>query len=832
MSSPGNVMDKTAFMAMFKEAYRGMKQSDVGPTYEQVPMDVEQTVSVNTDSMYQGQKRKTPDQPSAAVLAKQAADLASAEEAREAEAFAAMTPAQQRVHKAKLVVARNAAAKQPTYAAAAKPAPQMCEWHSPEHPVCPYATLPLALEIKDWASALHNDADTKGEVAEVMIEEMRGDLSRLYKVTTRHKQSWPKNAPTSIADFTVKLAAMEALLLTTEVALPKGFKVAPADPARVVEKLPRPMTRQVRDDPIPMGYMHAQPFRLPAPYAQTNPLTGQMQRGLTPRVAAGVPPQGSGFQEGRGQPQTDDDEDEPTRPPTQQVPPHAQQPTPSHVRAADTPGRPPSAPPDPNRDRPRGVQLDTDLPPRTSPPDQTNPPTQREHGSSSHFAKRITEVRKEFRMLETKMSDKHTRTMLRRWVFAVETILEIQFEQRFHTFFDRIIPHLSSAFSGNMKLAFDETWAAGEFAGTGWEGIVMWVESLLTPEIFSEAQIALTRLHEGSIRQLTMSLQDYYHVIKHEFRKVPDLSDRERLELFRTGLRDDVRAGSFARRETGTMFTTMEELFHYLQLDESRKHATAKGKSLTNRADRHQSGGYGFNRGRSAHRKAADTRYPNKNLAVNRVHFSTEPFSASDSDSDSDSVPSQGDQMRSMDDTGRETDSRPSKSPKRDNTTSRMPAGPSGFMGRGGRSARGTGRGGALARTNRPHVFSLQGDRALGYGSIGGRGMGRGGRGIGQGVGRGRGDAAPYTGGNAPDFTGQDPHTPMHMNKGISVGQAVWLQKGARCFFCFRKLATCTATMREDRRCNVRGLHNWPTLSVSSCPDWKHDNNGPIPVWN
>ena len=155
------------------------------------------------------------------------------------------------------------------------------------------------------------------------------------------------------------------------------------------------------------------------------------------------------------------------------------------------------------------------------------------------------------------MSDRCSTAKLRRWVVSVLTILELQFSDRYIGPFSRIVPHLSSAFTGQLRITFDDAWASDELNGLDFAGIVDWVELLLMPEILSESHVALTRLHEGGLRQDTRSLQNYYHAIKSEFRKVPDLTDREKLNFFRTGLSDELRAGAHSRRESGTLFETM-----------------------------------------------------------------------------------------------------------------------------------------------------------------------------------------------------------------------------------------------------------------------------------
>ena len=71
----------------------------------------------------------------------------------------------------------------------------------------------------------------------------------------------------------------------------------------------------------------------------------------------------------------------------------------------------------------------------------------------------------------------------------------------------------------------------------------------------------------------------------------------------------------------------------------------------------------------------------------------------------------------------------------------------------------------------------------------------------------------------------------MHMNNSISVGQTIWLQNGAPCFFCFRYMKTCAQSLNADRRCRTRDLPNWPALNETTCPDWALDGNGPIPIW-
>ena len=173
-------------------------------------------------------------------------------------------------------------------------------------------------------------------------------------------------------------------------------------------------------------------------------------------------------------------------------------------------------------------------------------------------------------------------------------------------------------------------------------------------------------------------MQNYYHAIKSEFRKVPDLTDREKLNFFRTGLSDELRAGAHSRRELGTLFETMEDLFRYLQLDEAMKVVVARGKSLTDKHDRHQRGGYANHKSKSPFKRPAETRYLGKDLTFNRVQFTKSP----PSDSGTDSFSSQG--LKTTDDGG-EMNSRPAKSPELEVNGSRNPA-----AGRGGGGRRAT----------------------------------------------------------------------------------------------------------------------------------------------
>jgi len=253
-------------------------------------------------------------------------------------------------------------------------------------------------------------------------------------------------------------------------------------------------------------------------------------------------------------------------------------------------------------------------------------------------------------------------------------------------------------------------------------------------------------------------------------------------------------------------------------LDEARKVVAARGKSLTDKHDRHQRGGYANQKSRYPFKRPADTKYPGKDLAFNRVQFTNSP----PSDSDPDSFSSQG----VATDDGGEMNSRPAKSPKLAPNSSRNPAG---GRGGGGRRATQPAHNGKLGGSPRPQVLSLQGaDRTFGKGSIS-RGAGRGGRGgYGQGAGRGR---SQPSGPRTPDFSGQDPQNAMHMNKSVSVGQTIWLQNGARCFFCFRYMRTCVRSLNADGRCRTRDLPNWPALNETTCPDWALDGNGPIPIW-
>jgi len=115
-------------------------------------------------------------------------------------------------------------------------------------------------------------------------------------------------------------------------------------------------------------------------------------------------------------------------------------------------------------------------------------------------------------------------------------VLSVQFGRDDVDSFSHVVPHFSAALHGSLKRTYDDTYANGEFLGFDWLGILTWIQSLLTPELFTEAELAMTRLHEGTIRQFSgASVQSYYHRIKAEFRLVPDLTPREKLNFFVQG---------------------------------------------------------------------------------------------------------------------------------------------------------------------------------------------------------------------------------------------------------------------------------------------------------
>eukprot|EP00798_Chlamydomonas_sp_ICE-L_P018267 gene18267-biopygen27215 len=344
------------------------------------------------------------------------------------------------------------------------------------------------------------------------------------------------------------------------------------------------------------------------------------------------------------------------------------------------------------------------------------------------LSKKITELRKELRSFPTdeKMGDLDGRSKLRRWRVAVETVLSVQFGRDDVDSFSHVVPHLSAALHGSLKRTYDDTYANGEFLGFDWLGILTWIQSLLTPELFTKAELAMTRLHEGTIRQFSgASVQSYYHRIKAEFRLVPDLTPREKLNFFRTGLLESVKLGSFCRRESGTTFETVEELFHYIQMDEARSLSSAKGQSIAATSARNRLGGYGFPNRKSMGingkpRFPGNTERPTgQPLALDRVHFAaipSPPPADSDSDDSHDDERHVGTQGVDMD-----TDDRPGKSAR---------IGPHSNGGRGGR-------GGRSGQPARP--ANSEGGRHV-RGAFGSNSISRGtGRGYGQGAGRGRG---------------------------------------------------------------------------------------------
>eukprot|EP00798_Chlamydomonas_sp_ICE-L_P023023 gene23023-biopygen31632 len=347
------------------------------------------------------------------------------------------------------------------------------------------------------------------------------------------------------------------------------------------------------------------------------------------------------------------------------------------------------------------------------------------------LSKKITELRKELRSFPTdeKMGDLGGRSKLRRWRVAVETVLSVQFGRDDVDSFSHVVPHLSAALHGSLKRTYDDTYASGEFLGFDWLGILTWIQSLLTPELFTEAELAMTRLHEGTIRQFSgASVQSYYHRIKAEFRLVPDLTPREKLNFFRTGLLESVKLGSFCRRESGTTFETVEELFHYIQMDEARSLSSAKGQSIAATSARNRLGGYGFPNRKSVGsdgkpRFPGNTERPTgQPLALNRVHFAAIRPIPSPPPADSDSDDSHDDERhvgtRGVD---IDTDDRPGKSARI------VPHYNGGRGGRGGRSG----------QPARP--AHSEGGRHV-RGAFGSNSIGRGtGRGYGQGAGRGRG---------------------------------------------------------------------------------------------
>eukprot|EP00798_Chlamydomonas_sp_ICE-L_P005513 gene5513-biopygen2579 len=410
------------------------------------------------------------------------------------------------------------------------------------------------------------------------------------------------------------------------------------------------------------------------------------------------------------------------------------------------------------------------------------------------LSKKITELRKELRSFPTdeKMGDLDGRSKLRRCRVAVETVLSVQFGRDDVDSFSHVVPHLSAALHGSLKRTYDDTYANGEFLGFDWLGILTWIQSLLTPEHFTEAELAMTLLHEGTIRQFSgASVQSYCHRIKSEFRLVPDLTPREKLNFFRTGLLESVKLGSFCRRESGTTFETVEELFHYIQMDEARSLSSAKGQSIAATSARNRLGGYGFPN-RKSMGSDGKPRFPGNTerptgqpLALNRVHFAAIP---SPPPADSDSDDSHDDERhvgtRGVD---IDTDDRPGKSAR---------IGPHSNGGRGGR-------GGRSGQPARP--AHSEGGRHV-RGAFGSNSIGRGtGRGYGQGAGLGRGHSTIGSGqSSAPDFSGKDPNSPMHMNNSVSVAQSIWLQQGSRCFWCFHKMAQCISDRAIPAECLVR----------------------------
>eukprot|EP00798_Chlamydomonas_sp_ICE-L_P004174 gene4174-14275_t len=301
---------------------------------------------------------------------------------------------------------------------------------------------------------------------------------------------------------------------------------------------------------------------------------------------------------------------------------------------------------------------------------------------------------------------------------------------------------------GQLRDTFADASIAGEFQSHSWGDICTWVASLLTPELYTEATMARMHLHEGKCTQSDhghAALQNYYMLISAEFRKVPDMSDCERLSLFRTGLNSVSKPLSHHRKEAGEGFATYIDLFKYLQLEESRAFTHAQGRSKFDKLKRPEFGGYGFPH-RS--RPQSKTIWPLKRTA--NVSFAdTLPPPAYDPSRDCVEDPMEVD--------------RPVKTARTSSNSVHMAGGaPS-----GGRPNQG-------GRPAHPSPSGRGGRSPYGRGT---HGRGSGGRHSG-----GRGDSS------APVFEGA-PGDPCRLNSSISVAQANWLKGNQRCFWCFQGLA-------------------------------------------
>eukprot|EP00798_Chlamydomonas_sp_ICE-L_P020581 gene20581-biopygen29338 len=501
--------------------------------------------------------------------------------------LAAMSPLQVAVYKAQL--ARPQAPIPVKEKPTKKSGWRSVFFHDGTHPWSPYASEELTLAI-----SVSMDEFFKGGVGEYMVTTIRDAMSKLYAAHLADKgdaDAWFHKMPTSTADVMERLKLLDTKLAARKARKPDhAFLYTVLEPLdKTMEvKLPRQL-RQVIDSVVVGPKVVIEEFALPLAYANQSTAPSLLVVPLLAPVANRKRDRSARTTRSR----TTDSLRTPSKTPT---------PTPP------TPGKQSS------QSASRKVAESTaSLPPPPVTPAVPSPLAPRQVGDFG-LSKKITELRKELRSFppDEKLGDLDGSSKLRRWRVAVETVLSVQFGQSYGDSFSHVIPHLSAALHGSLKRTYDDTFANGEFLGFDWASILTWIQSLLTPELFTEAELAMTRLHEGTVRQfIGASVQAYYHRIRAEFRLVPDLTPREKLNFFRTGLLESVKVGSYSRRESGTTFETVEDLFHYLQMDEARASSSAKGQSIAATSARNKLGGYGFPNRRTIGRDSK-TRFPGK----------------------------------------------------------------------------------------------------------------------------------------------------------------------------------------------------------------------------
>ena len=748
--------------------------------------------------------------------------------------LAAMSPLQLVVYQAQQAL--HKAAAPPKEKKEKKSRWRYVPFHDGTHPLSPFAGAELTEAISSTM-----DAFFRANVGENMLANIRDAMSKLHAAHLDDHgkaDAWIDSMPASVDDIFVRLNKLDAkLAVRLERDAKYVFEYIVLEPVAATLEVKLPRLRLAINKGVVGNRVVFEPFVLPHAYAKQTPApaspvvpssapSATHKRGRTSRTTKSrttLTPHASSSKSKRPTPSGDspssDSEEGESNITQSSLPPSEAD---SLRKTSDSTTRTTPGTQSSQTVPRKSAGSSAILPPPPVTPAVPNPSPPCQVGDFG-LSKKITELRKELRSFPTdeKMGDLDGRSKLRRWRLAVETVLSVQFGRDDVDSFSHVVPHLSAALHGSLKRTYDDTYANGEFLGFDWLGILTWIQSLLTPELFTEAELAMTRLHEGTIRQFSgASVQSYYHRIKAEFRLVPDLTPREKLNFFRTGLLESVKLGSFCRRESGTTFETVEELFHYIQMDEARSLSSAKGQSIAATSARNRLGGYGFPN-RKSMGSDGKPRFPGNTerptgqpLALNRVHFAAIP---SPPPADSDSDDSHDDERhvgtRGVD---IDTDDRPGKSAR---------IGPHSNGGRGGRG----GRSGQPARPAHSeggrHVRGAFGSNSVGGGT---------GRGYGQRAGRGRGHSTMGSGqSSAPDFSGKDPNSPMHMNNSVSVAQSIWLQQGSRCFWCFHKMAQCISDRAIPAECLVRYDPNnqWPALSDKTCPDWKRDNNGPIPSW-